>query len=64
LVSPPVLVNGYDLISELSLTPGPQIGRLLELIREAQATGRVKSRAQALELARIRLSAEGSKDGK
>ena len=64
LVSPPVLVNGHDLISELSLTTGPQIGRLLELIREAQATGQVKSREQALKLARSQLSAEGSKDEK
>jgi poly(A) polymerase len=55
LVSPPGLVNGYDLISELSLAPGPQIGRLLELIREAQATGQVKNRQQALKLARSKL---------
>ncbi len=52
LVSPPPLINGYDLISELSLAPGPQIGRVLEVIREAQAIGRVNSREQALALAR------------
>jgi tRNA nucleotidyltransferase/poly(A) polymerase len=52
MVSPPALVNGHDLIEELSLPPGPQIGRLLELIREAQATGRVENREQALKLAR------------
>jgi poly(A) polymerase len=52
MVSPPALVNGRDLIKELSVPPGPQIGRLLELIREAQATGRVTSREQALKLAR------------
>jgi hypothetical protein len=52
LVSPLALINGHDLISELSLKPGPQIGRLLEAIREAQATGRVQTREQALELAR------------
>jgi poly(A) polymerase len=56
LVSPPGLVNGNDLISELDLTPGPQIGRLLDLIREAQATGRVKNREQALKLARSTLN--------
>jgi tRNA nucleotidyltransferase/poly(A) polymerase len=52
MVSPPGLINGHDLIDELSVPPGPQIGRLLELIREAQATGRVKDREQALRLAR------------
>ncbi len=56
LVSPPGLVNGHDLIAEFSLKPGPQIGRLLELIREAQATGRVKNREQALKLARSQVS--------
>jgi poly(A) polymerase len=55
LVSPPGLVNGYDLISELDLAPGPQIGQLLDLIREAQATGHVKNREQALKLARSKL---------
>jgi poly(A) polymerase len=52
LVSPPGLINGHDLIAELSMSPGPQIGRLLERIREAQATGLVKDRDQALSLAR------------
>ncbi len=59
LVSPPSLVNGHDLIAELSLTPGPQIGRLLELIREAQAVGRVRNREQALKLARSRVGEIG-----
>ena len=52
LVSPPALINGNDLISELCLAPGPQIGKILEVIREAQATGRVQTREQALALAR------------
>ncbi len=52
LVSPPALINGYDLISELSLVPGPQIGWILEVIREAQAAGHIHTREQALALAR------------
>lgn len=63
LVSPPVLVNGYDLISELSLAPGPQIGRLLELIREAQATGHVRNREQAFRLARGSLTGQNFNSG-
>jgi putative nucleotidyltransferase with HDIG domain len=51
-VSPPPLVTGYDLMQALELKPGPRIGVLLGAIREAQATGEVKSREQALEFAR------------
>jgi hypothetical protein len=34
------------------LNPGPMIGQLLDAIREAQATGQVSTREQALLLAR------------
>ncbi|HEX9029546.1 MAG TPA: HD domain-containing protein, partial [Anaerolineales bacterium] len=50
IVSPPALVNGNELIKAFHLKPGPQIGQLLEAIREAQANGDVHSREQALEL--------------
>ncbi len=48
----PRLVTGDDLIRELGLSPGPQIGRLLEAIQEAQADGSVRTREEALDLAR------------
>lgn len=51
-VSPVPLVTGHDLINELDLSPGPIIGRILEEIREAQATGLVTDKEAALELAR------------
>ncbi len=51
-VSPPALVNGRDLIIELNLTPGPEVGRLLRLIQEAQAAGELHTRDQALAFAR------------
>lgn len=51
-VNPPPLVNGTELISELKITPGPDVGFLLDSIREAQAVGRVENRLQALSLAR------------
>ena len=51
-IAPPALVNGDDLMRELSLQPGKQIGEMLEAVREAQAMGEVSTRAQALELAR------------
>jgi tRNA nucleotidyltransferase/poly(A) polymerase len=37
---------------ELGLPPGPEIGRLLELIAEEYAAGTIKTREEALELAR------------
>lgn len=51
-VSPPILVNGEDLMRELGLKPGPKIGELLEAVREAQAAGEVGDKVGALELAR------------
>ena len=49
---PPRLLDGNELMSELRLEPGRVVGQLLEEIREAQATGKVESREQALEFAR------------
>jgi poly(A) polymerase len=62
-VAPPRLLTGTDLLSEFTLTPGPQIGALLEAVREAQAMGLIINRAQALEFVRQRLNetAQGEK---
>jgi hypothetical protein len=38
------------------LSPGPRVGELLEAVREAQVTGHVHTREQALELVRARLA--------
>jgi len=54
-VSPPALLNGRDLISALGLTPGPTVGKVLEAVREAQATGGLPpdaAREDALNFAR------------
>jgi putative nucleotidyltransferase with HDIG domain len=51
-VEPPPLVTGGELITELGLKPGPQVGRLLRALQEAQAAGEVQSREEALGLAR------------
>ncbi len=55
-VSPPELINGNDLLQELGLKPGPQIGELLEVVREAQVSDQVHTREEALALVAGRLS--------
>ncbi len=54
-VSPPALVNGNDLMEIFRLAPGPQIGQLLEQIREAQAAGELQNRDAALQFVRTQL---------
>ncbi|MCJ7715504.1 MAG: hypothetical protein MUO54_03150 [Anaerolineales bacterium] len=48
-VDPLSLVNGDDLQSILNLEPGPEIGKLLEALREAQVRDQIQSREEALE---------------
>jgi tRNA nucleotidyltransferase/poly(A) polymerase len=57
-VKPPSLVDGHDLLREFGLRPGPQIGELLEAVREAQVSGEVHSHQEALRLIRARLVGE------
>jgi poly(A) polymerase len=46
------IVNGDDLIREFKLSPSPLIGEVLSEIEESQAIGKVKTKAEALILAR------------
>lgn len=50
-VTPSPIIDGHQLMRALDLQPGPEIGRLLEAIREAQATGEISSHEEALKLA-------------
>ncbi len=47
-VHPPKLVDGHVLMEKLGLEEGPVLGRLLNAIREAQATKKVKTPEQAV----------------
>lgn len=47
-VGPLALLSGQDLLSHFDLSPGPQIGVLLDQLREAQAAGEVSTREEAL----------------
>lgn len=59
-VSPPALLTGHDLISEFAMQPGPQIGQVLESLREAQVTDQIRTREQALEFVRDSLQDSNS----
>jgi tRNA nucleotidyltransferase/poly(A) polymerase len=54
-VSPPTLVDGKALMEAFHLKSGPIIGQLLDLIREGQVEGEVKTAEDALQLARQHL---------
>ena len=54
------LIDGNRIMREFSLEPGPQIGRLLELVEEAQASGEVSSAGEVLDLVRTTLRAGGT----
>ena len=56
---PKPLVNGHDLIKEFRLKPGPKIGELLAILREAQLQGKIKTKADGLKLIKKRLSGKG-----
>lgn len=56
--APPKLISGHDLIRNFNLKPGPEIGRVLEAIREAHACREITSRNEALAYADRLLSSK------
>jgi poly(A) polymerase len=48
IVAPPKLIDGHDLIEHFDLKPSPQIGRLLEVVKEAQGAGEITTTEEAL----------------
>lgn len=55
LVAPPKLIDGHDLINIFGISPGPKIGEFLEAVREAQASGELTTREEALSYIRKHL---------
>lgn len=49
IAHPPKLVDGNDLIDIFGMSPGPELGQILEVMREAQAEGEITTRDEALE---------------
>jgi poly(A) polymerase len=56
IIRPPKLIDGYDLINLFGLKPSPEIGELLETVREAQGAGEITTREEALSLVRRQLA--------
>ncbi|MFC1870055.1 CCA tRNA nucleotidyltransferase [Chloroflexota bacterium] len=56
VVKPPKLIDGHDLMNIFGMSPGPEVGELLEVMREAQAAGELTTREEALSFLRQRLS--------
>ncbi|MSQ31911.1 MAG: HD domain-containing protein [Dehalococcoidia bacterium] len=56
VVTPERLIDGNSIMQSLNLTPGPIVGELLETVREAQAVGKIKTREDAIALAKREFS--------
>ncbi len=54
-VKPVKLIDGNDLINIFGLKAGPEIGELLEMVREASAIGEINSRDEAINYIRNKL---------
>lgn len=52
LAHPAILLDGRQLMQALHLKPGPQVGRILEQVQQAYATGDLDTAEQALAYAR------------
>lgn len=48
-VQPTKLISGNEVMKALKIPPGPEVGRILGLLQEAQAEGKVRDRRQAIE---------------
>jgi poly(A) polymerase len=48
VINPPKIIDGYDIMKSFGLSPGPQIGELLDAVKEAQASGELADKEQAL----------------
>jgi len=53
---PVKLIDGHDLVNIFGLTPGPLVGELLALVREAQVSGELTAKEEALTLVRQELN--------
>ncbi|MEX0785518.1 MAG: HD domain-containing protein [Dehalococcoidia bacterium] len=62
IARPPRLLTGEDVMAELGIGPGPEVGRLLAEVEEAHAGGEVAGRAAALAFVRRRHASASNVD--
>ena len=60
IVHPPPLINGHDVMA-LGYSPGPQVGRILDFIRQKQVEGEIKNREGALRILEEEFGKEGGR---
>lgn len=58
--APDLLLSGHDLIQTFSLAPGPKIGELLGLVRDAQLEDQITTKEEALSFVKKVLEESGS----
>ncbi|MGD8238055.1 MAG: HD domain-containing protein [Armatimonadota bacterium] len=59
----PRLLTGRDLLDEFSLSPGPELGEMLEALQDAQMADQVRTKQEALEFVRERLREQRKSKG-
>ncbi len=52
LTTPLKFIDGHDIMRTFGISQGPEIGQLLEAVKEAQAAGEINSREQAIDYAK------------
>ena len=54
------LIDGHDIMREMGIPPGPKVGEMLEMVREAHSSGCVSTKEEALALLAGELRAGGT----
>ena len=57
---PAGLIDGHDIMRETGIAPGPRVGEMLEMVREAHSSGCISTREEALSLLAGELRAGGT----
>ncbi|HSB04142.1 MAG TPA: HD domain-containing protein [Thermodesulfobacteriota bacterium] len=57
IIHPPALITGYDVMA-LGYSAGPKVGHILDLVRQKQVVGEIKTREEALKVLREKFSLE------
>jgi tRNA nucleotidyltransferase/poly(A) polymerase len=58
IVHPPPLINGHD-VMVLGYSAGPQVGQILDFIRQKQVEGEIRNREEALRILEEKFGKEG-----